>query len=110
MEVFSTITSPVFVELAIVLEGNTNFIPQRVVPFETLGKMNEIRPFKLVFLLDVSDPFRDGARRRLERTLDSVIARGLLKSFDSPPAIRWAQSRCYGQKESFLSQPYLATA
>ena len=106
MEAFSTITSPVFSELIIVLEGDTaTFQPQKLVPFETLGKMNEIRPFKLVLLLDVLGPFREGTRRRLERTLDLVTTRDFLKSFDSPPAIRWAQSRRYGRKVSFLSQP-----
>jgi len=104
MDVFSTITSPVFSELCVVLEGDMTFLPQNVVPLEALSKMNEIRPFKLVFLVEVLKFFGWGMRRRFERTLDSVIARGLLKSFDSLPVIRWAQPRRRWRDVSLLSQ------
>jgi len=48
--------------------------------------MNELRPFDLVFLLEVLD-FRQAQRELLE-TLDLVTAKGLLDFLDSPPTIR----------------------
>ena len=89
METFSTIVSPVFSELVIVLAGNTTtHLPQRVTLFETLHIMNEVRPFKLVFSLEGSDCCQGEARRELAEALDLVTARGLLDFLDSPPIIR----------------------
>ena len=89
MEVFSTITSSVFSELVIVIGGNsTTYLPSEIPLWETLRTMNQIRPFKLVFLLAVLDLFQEEARRKLEGPLDSMAARGLLKFLDSPPIIR----------------------
>jgi hypothetical protein len=52
MEVFLTITSPVFSELIVVLSlGAVSHLPSDVALFETLRTMNEVRHFKLVFLL-----------------------------------------------------------
>lgn len=53
--------------------------------------MSEARRFKLVFLLQALD-FCE-ARRELLGVLNSVTARGLLDSLDSPPIIRIAQPR-----------------
>ena len=52
--------------------------------FEALRAMNEVRPFKLVFLL------QGKARQKLAETLDSVAAKGFLNFLDSPPTIRLA--------------------
>ena len=88
MEVFSTITSPLFSEFVLVIwEDEIINLPSDVALFETLQAMNEARPFKLVFLLLVPDQFWEG-RRELEEVLDSVIARGSLGFLDSPPSIR----------------------
>ena len=66
MEVFSTITSPVFSELVIVLGGDRmSYLPSEIALFETLRAMNEVRPFKLVFLFEVEDSFQVEARRKL---------------------------------------------
>jgi len=88
MEVFSTITSPVFSELAIVLAGSDMVYSCWKEMFKTLRTMNEVRPFKLAFLLEVPDSSQGEARRKLARALDSVIAEGLLNFLDSPPTIR----------------------
>jgi len=97
VEVFSTITSPLFSEIVIILGSRD--IPgllSRVVLFETLRAMNRIRPFKLVFSIPVSDFFQGEmrriflgeVRRKLTEALDSVAADGLLDFLDSPPTIR----------------------
>lgn len=89
MAVFSTITSPVFSELAIVVAGHTVIcLPWAFALFETLRKMNEVRPFKLVFIPEISDFYLENVRRELAEALDSVIEKGLLNFLDSPPTIR----------------------
>ena len=86
VEVFSTITSPAFSELVIALGRHATGLPCGVASFEALHTMNVVRPFKLVFLLEVSYPL--AARRELEEALAAVTARGLLDFLDSPPTIR----------------------
>jgi len=89
MGVFSTITSPVFSELVIVIGGHVvTFLPRDAALFETLRKMNEIRPFKLVFLPDAPEYRQEKVRRELAEALDSVAAEGLLDFLDSPPTVR----------------------
>lgn len=58
--------------------------------FRELRAVNEIRPFKLVFLLGKSD-FRE-AQRELTEALDSADMKALLDFLGSPPTIRIAQS------------------
>ena len=89
MEVFSTIASPVFSELVIVIGGHVvTFLPRDATLFETLRRMNEIRPFKLVFLPEAPESRQEKVRRELAEALDSVTASGLLDFLDSPPTIR----------------------
>jgi hypothetical protein len=97
MKIFSTITSPVFSELVILIGANAvTDSPSGDPFFETLRTMNGIRPFKLVFLLVAPDPSWGEARRKLEEALDSVMARGLLDFLDSPPTIRSGRIREQG--------------
>jgi len=95
MEVFSTITSPVFSELVIVLENSqVAYLAWDVAFFETLRMMNQIKPFKLVFLAEVLGWFsvgREEARQRLTGVIDLVTAKGLLNFLGSPPTIRAIQ-------------------
>lgn len=89
MEVFSTISSPAFSELALIIEGHTvTYLPQDVTLFETLGEMNQAKPFKLVFLPQASKLYQEEVRQGLVEALDIVVAGGLLKFLDSPPTIR----------------------
>jgi len=89
VEVFSTITSPVFSELAIVISGYmVTYLPRDVTLFETLRKMNEVRPFKLVLTFDAMEIYQEKLRRELKEALDSVVAKGFLDFLDSPPTIR----------------------
>jgi len=91
MEVYSTITSPVFSELVVVHTGTTvASLPQEVAFFDALRAMDVIRPFKLVFLLEVTDAYQGKAGRELAEALDSAVASGLLDFLDSPPTIRRA--------------------
>lgn len=83
MWVFSTITSPAFSELVII---TGDYLPQNVTLFETLRKMNQVKPFKLVFLSEVPDGWY--ARRRLEEGLDLVTTKGFVDFLDSPPTVR----------------------
>jgi len=94
MEIFSTIASPALPELVIIHTGATiHLLPRVVELYKTLRKMNEVRPFKLVFLLEAEDIWV--ARRNLEGILDSAAAKGLLDFLDSPPTIRTARPRHY---------------
>jgi hypothetical protein len=88
MEVFSTITSPAFSELAIVVRSSELAYALSNPIFETLHMMSEIRPFKLVFLLTSLDCFEGEPRRKLEVALDLATERGLFDFLDSPPTIR----------------------
>jgi len=91
-EVFPTITSPVFSELVITHSGYfPDHLPQDAALLETLRKVHEVRPFKLVFLFEVS-PILD-TREELGEALDVLTARGLLGFLDSKPTIRttWAR-------------------
>ena len=97
MEVFSTITSPVFSELVIVLGATAvTYLPSEVMLFETLRTMNQVRPFRLVFLVAEPGPFWEVARQRVVEALDSLTARGLLDFLDSPHTIRSAQTHEQG--------------
>jgi len=86
VEVFSTITSPVFSEVVVVLEGRGVWLPREVELFKILRTMSKIRPFKLVFLLE--DPSSHPGE--LMRILDSENTSGFLDFLDSPPTIRTA--------------------
>ena len=97
MDAFLTITSPVFSELVVILGANAVAHLPSGVMFDTLRTMNEVRPFKLVFLLVAVGE----ARRRLVGALDSVTARGFLDFLDSPPTIRTARFREHGWDRSF---------
>jgi hypothetical protein len=102
MEVFLTITSPMFSELVIVIGVKAvTYLPLDVPLFETLRMMNGVRPFKLVFLLVDPDLFWGEVRRKLERALDSVAARGLLDFLGSPPTIRTARFPEHGWNMPF---------
>jgi len=94
MKVFSTVASPVFSELVIVLGGYNAItqLPREVTLFETLRKMSELRPFKLAFSLVVLDPARVEPLRKFAADLDLVAANGLLSFLDSSPTIRVVRS------------------
>ena len=88
MEVFSTITSPVFSELVIVLWGHEiAYLPSDVALFETLRTINGVRPFELVFMIEGFGLYQEETRKELEGVLDSVTAEGLLDFLGSPPNI-----------------------
>jgi len=101
-EVFSTITSPAFSELVIVLAGRVACLRHEARLFETLRRMNEIRPFELVFSLEAPSFSLLEARRTLEDVLESATVIGLLDFLDSPPSIRIARSRFYEWDLFFL--------
>jgi hypothetical protein len=89
MEVFLTITSPVFSELVIVIGVDAVArLPSEVKLFKTLRTMNHVRVFKLVFLVVDPDSSQEKARRMLAGALDLAAARGLLDFLASPPTIR----------------------
>jgi len=84
--VFSTIASPLFSELVIALRHHETDLSHGITFLKALQRMNGVRPFKLVFLLEVSD-FQE-ERRELTKALDSVTARGLLDFLiPRPPSV-----------------------
>jgi len=80
----------VFNEFVIVLDGRYD-LPHEAELLETLDRLNVVRPFRLVFLLEVSDPLRDSARQTVTEMLEILTARGLLDFLDSPPVVRIAR-------------------
>lgn len=88
VEAFATITSPVFSELTLDLrEDEISRLPSDVAFFETLRKANEIRPFKLVFVLGVLNSYPKDIRCRFAEVLDQVTVKGYLNFLDYPPSI-----------------------
>jgi len=95
-ELLSSVTSPAFSELAIVIEDNSiHLLPSDVTLFRTLRTMNEARSFRLVFLAEVVDRHppggMEGVRQSLVGALGLVTAKGWLDFLDSPPDIRTAR-------------------
>ena len=99
MEVFSTITSPVFSELVLIPMGYVAYLSSEFALFEALRKMHKVRPFKLAFLLENPVFGEEKARLALTRALESVAAKGLLDFLSSPPTIRSA--RCQRGWEAY---------
>ena len=58
--------------------------------------MHEIRPFQLVFLLEVSGRSQEEALLELTEVLKPVYAEVLLNFFASPPIVRSTWSRQQG--------------
>ena len=88
MDTFSTITSPSFSELLIVLrEGEIKNLSPDTAFFHALRIIHEIKGFRLVFLLHILH-WPLGERVALGRALESAAAKGLFDSLDSPPIIR----------------------
>jgi len=92
-KLFSTITSPVFSELVIALARH--HLPLPVMLFGVLRRVNEVRRFRLVFLLVVEVRDLYDGRRELAETLDSVTTKGHLDFLNSPPTIRIARPRYF---------------
>ena len=93
MQVFSTITSPVFSELVIVIwcDQFARALSD-VTFFDTLRTMNEVRSFKLVFLLQTWSQyvFPWEKRRMFEEAIKSATE-GPLDFLDRPPTLRLVQ-------------------
>ena len=92
-KLFSTITSPVFSELIIAIVRYETHLPWAGTLFRELRAVNEVRPFKLVFLLEMSDSWE--AQQELMEALDSAATKALLDFLDSPPTIRISQTHHY---------------
>jgi hypothetical protein len=102
IEVFSTIISPVFSELAILIGVDAAArLPSEVTLFETLRAMNKVRPFKLVFLLMAPRLSLREAHQKFAGAFDSVIARGLFDFLNSPPTFRSGRFREHWWDTSF---------
>ena len=83
-----------FHELVIVLkETDIAYLHLEIPMFETLRKMHEVKPFQLVFLLEIWGSSQCEGQRNWGRSLDLVVAKGLLNFLDSPPTIRSARFR-----------------
>lgn len=93
MEVFSTITSPVFSEFVVVVEPHwLAHLLSHGTLFIALRAMNEVRPFKLAFLVLHRSALSLSweARQVFERDVGSATAKGLFDFLSSPPTVRIA--------------------
>jgi len=80
VDAFSTIRSPVFSELVVVLACLEIHLPWVVTLPKVLRMMSEVRPFNLVFLLEVFDFLE--AERELTEALGFAVAKGFLSFLD----------------------------
>ena len=110
-----------FSELVIIISGCTlTYLSQEITFFETLRKMNEIRPFKLVFFLVDWDNDREGGGvgvglppmesaellREWSEAMDTAAARkGFLDFYDPPPTARIIRCRSFDQNNRLSFQP-----
>jgi len=94
-DVFSSIKSPVFSELVIVVTSYAVYLPTEVMVFKSLREMNAIRPFKLVFLLEASDFHQEQVQRELAEALASIKTNNSLNFLASEPTIRIARPHNY---------------
>jgi len=102
MEVFSTITSPIFSELVIVLSAQeVPDLSYDATLFQMLSKMYEVRPFELVFLFEGPCYALRGEladlRLYLKEAVDDVISKGFLDFLDSPPTSRTSPQSYYSR-------------
>jgi len=82
----------VFSELVIVIGSYAlAHLLQDMSLYETLRKMNELKPFELVFLPEGPDSDQKRTRQELEGAIDSVTSDGYLDFLASPPTIRWVK-------------------
>ena len=109
MEIFSTVTSPVFSELVIVLRSD-QFLRLLLdsTSFEALRMVHRVRSFKLVFLLYIYHLPHE-RQRVFERALETASAGGLLNFLDSPPVVRSAKVPTAGEKlgPDWMNRPLL---
>lgn len=73
--------------------GRISRLPWDTPLFTTLHTMNEIRPFQLVFLLEVLGHSQEEALRELTEVLEPAYAEGRFDFLDSPPVVRSARFR-----------------
>ena len=91
VEMFSTIRSPVFSELAFdVRHYELARLSVDLAFFETLRQLNGIRSFNLVFMLCGvgPSPSPNNMLREFEKVLGSVTERALLDFLGSPPTVK----------------------
>ena len=90
---FSTITSPVFSKLVIVLDGDLRaHLPPGILLCEGLRELNRVRPFKLVFLFEGPDS-GGNARHALASSIPSHTGIGDLDFLYSRPTVRVPRHR-----------------
>ena len=92
MEVFSTITSPVFSQLTFVVwyDQFVQLLSDAVL-FETLYTMHKVQPFKLDFLVQLPHPPSREGRQGFELALGELTEGGGFDFLDSPPTVRLVQ-------------------
>jgi len=68
-------------------------LPLEVTLFKTLHAMNEVRPFKLAFLVKAPHSPKAKDRQELAEALNSVTEKGFFDFLDFPPTIRFIERR-----------------
>ncbi|KAF9648102.1 hypothetical protein BDM02DRAFT_2358489 [Thelephora ganbajun] len=89
MDLLPTITSPTFSDVVVVL-GYRDILDVhffQYILFEMLRGMHEIKPFRLVFRLEIWDSDLEETLKRLRRHIDMEEARGGLEFLSCPPVI-----------------------
>ena len=87
-DLLSTVTSPVFSDVVIILQDtiiHTNFLQDSL--FSAVRDMSKVRPFRLVFRLGKSSRDRERNRERLKSLIEAEAARGGLGPLLHPPVI-----------------------
>ena len=92
-DLLSTITSPAFSEIVIVVEDNVTHYADffQHVLSKVVRRLYEVKPFRLVFCLKVWDGDREATVKRLKGYIDGEAAEGGLEFLPCPPVISTQQ-------------------
>jgi len=95
-DLFSTVTSPVFFDVVVILQvsiiSDPNFLQSTL--FRAVRDMCEVRPFRLVFWLGRSSQDREDDMERLKEMIGVQAAEGRLGPLPDPPGfVSYARPR-----------------
>ena len=84
-----TITSPVFSDVVIILREGTiqDMVFIQHVVFSTMRSLYEVKPFRLVFSLEIWEGDKENIVEMLKRCIDVETAKGGLDFLPCPPVI-----------------------
>lgn len=108
MDILSTITSPVFSDLVIIFEDKAARYVHLLYHtlFSMVRRMYEVRPFRLVFRLEIRGGDHEETARMLKECIDAQVVRGELWFLPCPPVILSSTRARHRPREGFNTRPF----